>query len=809
LELLESFSPKRSTSPGQCAAIVNQVDTPYQVRSRWPIVAEMNSQDSSTTEPASRPPPVLHAEDSKLNPRASLSRFETQIQQAEARTEQAEARTEQAESRTEQARTRIELAETRTEQAETRTEQAEMRTEQAKTRTEQAEARTEQAEARSQQAEAQIAEEILSSELTYRRLFESAKDGILILEVDQGRITDVNPYLVELLGFSRAEMLGQTVGELSPFKDIESNQLMLERLQQDGYVRYEDLPLETRSGRHIAVEFVSNVYQAGTKKVIQCNIRDITARKRIDAQLKASFREASDLKSALDEHAIVAITDPQGRITYANDKFCAISRYSRAELLGQDHRLVNSRHHSKEFMHDLWTTIMQGQVWKGEIKNQAKDGSCYWVDTTIVPFRDDAGNLRQHVVIRADITARKQAEWALDESEERFRTMANAMSQLAWIARADGFIFWYNQRWYEYTATTPEQMQGWGWQSVHDPEVLPRVMENWTGAIAAGQPFEMEFPLRGADGQFRTFLTRSQPLKDSAGQVLQWFGTNTDVQALKQAEEKVRRFNTELEQRVIERTAQLEAANDELQAFSYSVSHDLRAPLRHVMGFVNLLQEQSGAALPEKSQRTLRLIAQAAKHMGELIDDLLDFARIGRVALQKREVALDGLVREIQAEFAADLPERKIVWQIPPLPVVAADRALLRQVLFNLIANAVKFTSQRAEARIEIGVMENWSEGVVASTQNPNTPALQHSNTPVFFIRDNGAGFDPRYADKLFGVFQRLHSREEFEGTGIGLANVQRIIHRHGGQVWAEGAVNSGATFYFSLPRGSGDPNES
>jgi light-regulated signal transduction histidine kinase (bacteriophytochrome) len=205
--------------------------------------------------------------------------------------------------------------------------------------------------------------------------------------------------------------------------------------------------------------------------------------------------------------------------------------------------------------------------------------------------------------------------------------------------------------------------------------------------------------------------------------------------------------------------------------------------VRHVLGFLELLQEEAGPSLSEKSLRHVTTISEAAKRMGNLIDDLLAFSRIGQSEMKKTDVQLDKLVRDTLGDFQHEIKDRNIIWQIDPLPSVRADRDLLRMVLVNLISNAVKFTSHRAEARIEIGCTPNGT------------------GESVIFIRDNGAGFDPKYAGKLFGVFQRLHRQDEFEGTGIGLANVQRIIHRHGGRVWAEGVVDAGATLCFSIPK--------
>jgi light-regulated signal transduction histidine kinase (bacteriophytochrome) len=255
--------------------------------------------------------------------------------------------------------------------------------------------------------------------------------------------------------------------------------------------------------------------------------------------------------------------------------------------------------------------------------------------------------------------------------------------------------------------------------------------------------------------------------------------TNNDVTERKRREEEIRGLNQELARR----STELEVTNKELEAFAYSVSHDLRAPLRHMSGYAELLQKKASSLLDDKSRRYVTMILEAANRMGKLIDDLLAFSRIGRAETQKTLVSLAQLVEEVLGEVRQETQGREIAWRIGALPVCYADRSMLRLVLVNLLSNAVKFTRIRQLAEIEIGC------------DGANKDEIE------VFVRDNGAGFDMKYVHKLFGVFQRLHQTEAFEGTGIGLATVQRIIHRHGGKVRAEGSIDRGAAFYFSVPK--------
>ena len=309
--------------------------------------------------------------------------------------------------------------------------------------------------------------------------------------------------------------------------------------------------------------------------------------------------------------------------------------------------------------------------------------------------------------------------------------------------------------------------------------VFPVAMDDIRAELLRSGRWEGEVQKTRSDGTQVVVASRWSLRRDEQERPAAILETNNDITERKRREQEIRTLNEELGKR----TAELEAINKELEAFAYSVSHDLRAPLRHMSGFTELLQKNAVAVLNEKSQRYLGIILESAKRMGNLIDDLLSFSRIGRAETHKKVVSLEQLVQEALNEVRQETAGRHIVWKVGALPTLYGDGSMLRLALVNLISNAAKFTRTRQKAEIEIGCTDQKPDQV------------------VIFIRDNGVGFNMKYANKLFGVFQRLHPPEAFEGTGIGLATVQRIVHRHGGTVWAEGLVDEGATFYFSLSK--------
>ena len=500
------------------------------------------------------------------------------------------------------------------------------------------------------------------------------------------------------------------------------------------------------------------------------------------AELLAANASLVDFKHALDEQAIVAITDPDGTITYANDQFCEISKYSREELLGQTHRIVNSGYHPEAFFRELWETIGSGRTWQGEIRNRAKDGTIYWVSTTIVPFLGPDGKPQQYIAIRTDISVRKRMEEALHESEERVRLAAEAADIAVWEWDLKTNELKWDARMFEIYGLPPNpdgRATYQDWTSAVLPAELAAQEARLQHTIATCGRDQREFRItRASDHAVRVIQASEMVITGADGKAERVVGINFDSTESKLAEERIRELNAVLESRA----AALEAANKELEAFSYSVSHDLRAPLRAVDGFSRMVLTDYASKLDDEGRRMLGVIRSEAQRMGRLIDDLLAFSRLGRQTIEAARIDMHALAQEVCDELLALEPERQVRFELHPLPSALGTQSMIRQVWINLIGNALKFTKEREIAEIEIGATEAESGG------------------RVYYVKDNGVGFDMRYAEKLFGVFQRLHNQQQFPGTGVGLALVQRIVQRHGGRVWAEAEVNHGATFYFTLP---------
>lgn len=519
---------------------------------------------------------------------------------------------------------------------------------------------------------------------------------------------------------------------------------------------------------------------------------DIAERLRAEDELRRATEAWERTFDAVPD--LIAILDDQHRIVRANRAM--------AERLGTTPRncvglLCFSCVHGTEAPpsfcpHTL--SLADGLEHRAEV-HEPRLGGEFLVTTT--PLTDGQGKLLGSVHVARDITERKQSEEALRQSHtELERRVAERTAELA---QANAAVLAERQRLKDVLDMLPAYVVLLD-PSYHVP-LANRFFEGRFGPAEGRRCFEYLFgrdepcevcetytvlktnaPHRwewlGPDG--RNYDIYDFPFTDADGSPL-IMEVGLDITEQKQAQEVIRRLNAELEERVSERTAQLSDANRELEAFAYSVSHDLRAPLRHVEGYVDLLTREAGKDLSEKGQRYARTIADASREMGELIDDLLTFSRMGRAGMVETSVDLDALAGLVRRELEESAAGRTIVWTIAPLPRAQGDPSMLKLVLANLLGNAVKFTRPREPAEIELG----W--------------AGEEDGRLVFYVRDNGVGFDPRYAHKLFGVFQRLHRPEEFEGTGIGLANVRRIIARHGGRTWAEGRLDGGATFYFTL----------
>lgn len=396
-----------------------------------------------------------------------------------------------------------------------------------------------------------------------------------------------------------------------------------------------------------------------------------------------------------------------------------------------------------------------------EIRQKGKDGVYRWILWRGVPRFLPSGEYIGFMGFGFDITERKHAEESLKESEEKFRGLADNINQLVWMANPDGWITWYNKSWYDYTGTTMEQMEGWGWQSVHDPNHLAKALEEWKKVISSGKAGELIFPIKGADGVFRTFLTRMVPIKDDDGNITRWFGTNTDISELEKKNQELVKINKDLDN------------------FIYTASHDLKAPISNIEGLILSLPEYVSTETNEKEdfQQIMNLVHTSITRFKNVIQDLTDISQVQRnITEEETDVNICSITDEIKTALVIEIQNTKaeINEYLDSCPVVRFSKRNLRSILYNLISNAIKYRSPERSPVINLRT-DRTADGIILS------------------VEDNGLGIEPAKIKHMFAMFKRLH--DHVEGTGIGLYIVKRIVENNGGKIEVESELGKGTRF--------------
>jgi PAS domain S-box-containing protein len=602
---------------------------------------------------------------------------------------------------------------------------------------------------------------------------DNATTGIIMQDAT-GRCTFMNPAAEQMTGFTFQELKGRNVHEAIHHSHPDGRPFAMSECEIGKAVmamrpicRHEDLFVRKDGTFFPVMCNASPVQQGGVLTEVVLEFRDVTEEKRAENAL----RESGERMRSVVNHVVDGITtiDEHGTVATFNPAAERIFGYESPEVVGRNVKTLMPDPYRSQHDEYIGNYLRTGQakiIGIGrEVVGRRKDGSTFPMELAISGFR--LGERRYFTGIVRDITERKQMEESLRQSEARFRQLADMMPQLAWMARPDGHIYWYNKRWYEYTGTTSEQMEGWGWQSVHDSEELPKVLERWKAALARGEPWEDTFPLRRSDGKYHPFLSRAMPLKDERGHILHWFGTNTDVSQIKEKEDALR---------------EADRRKDEFLAM---LGHELRNPLAAIRNGLHILllsQSNESAVAQVKA-----MMDKQVGNLTRMVDDLLDVSRItrGKIELRKEPVVLATMLRyAIEAVRPLVEAQRHTLTFLPADPPirVLADPTRLEQVFVNLLANAAKYTKHGGY--ITLTVERSNGEAVIR-------------------VRDNGVGIRPDLLPKMFDLFvQSDRSLDRAQGgLGIGLTLVKKLVDAHGGSIeaYSEG-MDKGSEFIVRLP---------
>lgn len=645
---------------------------------------------------------------------------------------------------------------------------------------------------------------------------ESSDDAIISKTLD-GIIQTWNEGATRLFGYSASEAIGQHGSLLFPPGHEDEEPAIIARLKRGETISHYETQRRRKDGTLVEVSLTVSPIKDERGHIVGASkiVRDITERKQVEQELQKFFQLAessSEFIGLCDLDLNPLYVNPAGvRMVGLPDMAAACRVKVQDYFFPEDQRFI-----AEEF----FPRVLRDGDGDVEIRlRHFQTGEPIWMFYYLFSVREASGKPVGWATVSRDITERKQSEAALAVSAERLRLAVEGASLGTWHWDIrSGELTWSDRCLAIFGIPAGTRMSYEKFLAALHPEDRARADAAVQRALRVRSAYDIEFRTVWPDGTVHWAAAKGCAYYDEAGEPLRMEGLAFEITERKQAEAELAQHREQLEQLVGERTkdlevartaalslmqdaqrqekrvsevlakqrelaAQLQAANQELEAFSYSVSHDLRAPLRHVQGYVQMLRRTVDGQLSEKAGHYLQTISDASVEMGQLIDDLLAFSRMGRTELHETPASLDALVQDTVRGLEMATRGRHIIWKIAPLPMVFGDPSMLKQVLTNLIGNAVKYTGRHDEAEIEIGC------------------AGEEEGRIIFFVRDNGAGFDMQYAHKLFGVFQRLHRADEFEGTGIGLATVRRIIARHGGRTWAEGSPGKGATFYFTLTK--------
>ncbi|WP_373547682.1 PAS domain-containing protein [Chamaesiphon sp.] len=595
---------------------------------------------------------------------------------------------------------------------------------------------------------------------------------VYVYDLIEQRNIYVNPQSLELLDYSPAQLqeLGANfMPSLSNPDEILPSLAHLEGFQtaQIGEVREWECRWRHANGEwrwFLNRNTIFNKTPAGgVQQIIGVSI-DITERKQAEANLAQS--NARFESAMLAVRGMVYEWDLQTQTVYRSQGLFELLGVRAEDALPTSEWWIERVHPDdiERAQSEFLAAPGGSDRFEGEYRVRHAAGHWIYVSDRSYFQYDSHGQRINIVGFTTDITERNRAEATLRDSEERFRTLADNMSQLAWMTDENGWIFWYNNRWFEYTGTTLAQMQGWGWQGVHHPEHVDRVVELFRHHLEIGEEWEDIFPLRSRDGTYRWFLSRALPIRDESGRIIRWFGTNTDITELQEAE------------------AALAERNQELTSFAYTVSHDLKAPLRAISNLSVWIEEDLDGTLPPDTQAQFDLLRTRVKRMESMIDSLLLYARAGRQEAQLETFDLAEFLSEIIDSLAP--PEGFKIDIQPPLPTLTTKRVFLSQVFANLISNAIKHHNSVT------GHLQIW--------------AIDHPDYHEFIIKDDGPGIAPEHHEKVFAIFQTLKVKDNSDSTGIGLAIVKKIVETEQGTIRLESSLGQGTTFYVTWPKSHG-----